>query len=85
VLARLVVALQTVQRRVKRLLGLQPSAKKRFLSYFNILHLLRKLNTRNASRAPLPEAFRRSVLQEFKSDIERLSKILGRDLSHWLE
>jgi hypothetical protein len=46
---------------------------------------IRRLNTRRAPRPPLSADFRAELAYEFWADIERLSRILGRDLSHWRE
>jgi len=83
-MARLVIALEAVQRRIKRVLGLKPGRKRRFLKYLNALHFLRRLNTKNTARPPLPDELRERLVREFRPDIERLSRLLGRDLHHWL-
>ena len=44
---------------------------------------VRELNTEHAPRQPLPAALRRQLQAEFAPDVERLSELLGRDLSHW--
>ena len=49
----------------------------------NLLHRLRRLNTQHAPRPPLPEALHHTLQDEFRPDIQRLSELLGRDLSHW--
>jgi hypothetical protein len=53
--------------------------------------LLRRLNTRNGlahqaariERRTLRPGFRRELVEEFRDDVERLSALIGRDLSHW--
>jgi len=44
---------------------------------------LRNLNTNNVVRPPLPENLRRAFQRYFALDVERLSKLLDRDLTHW--
>lgn len=44
---------------------------------------LRRLNTVCEPAAPLSENLRRRLAGECKPDIEELSSLLGRDLSHW--
>ena len=46
--------------------------------------LLLRANTRSIVRDPLAPAFRKKVVQQFRNDVELLSRILDRDLSHWL-
>ena len=41
------------------------------------------LNRAPYERPPLDPAFRRELAETFMPDIDRLSEILGRDLSHW--
>jgi hypothetical protein len=45
---------------------------------------LRRKNSVEVARQPLSPSFRTLLTQEFRSDIETLGDILGRDLSHWL-
>lgn len=44
---------------------------------------IEKLNVTQAKKAPLDPEFRKELQQYFKQDIEKLSKILARDLSEW--
>ena len=44
---------------------------------------LRTLNTRHAVRPPLAPGLRRQLKAEFAGDVEYLSELLGRDLTHW--
>ena len=46
---------------------------------------LLKVNTVNKPRPPISEQLRRRLESECKSDIEELSRMLGRDLSRWCE
>lgn len=58
---------------------------RRFLGVegINILRFADQLVTRRAQRRSLRQEFRQILASEFSSDIELLSMILGRDLSHW--
>ena len=40
-------------------------------------------NTVKERRSPLSPAFRAELVEEFRSDLALLSRLLGRDLSHW--
>jgi hypothetical protein len=44
---------------------------------------LRRLNTTNAPRPPMDTELRRRLQAEFAPEVERLSELLGRDLTHW--
>ena len=44
---------------------------------------LRKLNCRPASRPAMAPELRRRLKSEFAPEVERLSQLLGRDLTHW--
>ncbi len=44
---------------------------------------LRQANTRYEARSPLDSHIRLQLQQEFKPEIEQLSKLLGRDLTYW--
>jgi len=46
---------------------------------------LRKINTREARRPSLPLSVRRELQGKFREDILRLERLIGRDLSAWLE
>lgn len=48
-----------------------------------ILHKLRRLNTQHTPRQPIEPDLRRTLQREFRPDVERLSELLGRDLTHW--
>ena len=48
-----------------------------------LFRTFRKLNTEHVPRQPLPPLLRRQLQEEFAPDVERLSELLGRDLSHW--
>lgn len=42
-----------------------------------------KLNTRYVERKPMDPELRKSLIAEFAPEVEQLSELLGRDLSHW--
>ena len=44
---------------------------------------VRRFNTQKAPRPPLDPELRRSLQQEFAPEIEKLSDLLGRDLTYW--
>ncbi len=44
---------------------------------------IRKLNSRSAARPPLPPELRDQLKRDFAPEVERLSILLGRDLSYW--
>jgi hypothetical protein len=41
------------------------------------------LNTKHGPRPPLPADLKRQLQRQFAPDVDRLSELLGRDLSHW--
>lgn len=44
----------------------------------------KRLNVAASRRAPLPLATRERLMREFEPEVERLARLLGRDLSGWL-
>jgi hypothetical protein len=44
-----------------------------------------KLNSRPEKRPPMAPEVRAELRNEFESEVERLSEVLGRDLTHWKE
>jgi hypothetical protein len=44
---------------------------------------IKRLNTRVKPRPPMRPETRQRLLDEFRPEIDRLSEILGRDLSSW--
>jgi hypothetical protein len=68
----------------KLLLPLAP-----FLRRFRVVRAMRtrmlELNSETRPRAPMDPALRRRLLDEFTPDIDRLGRLIGRDLSAWLE
>ncbi len=59
---------------LKKLLGLERTGA---------LDKIRQLNARERLRKPLSPIFRAELIGAFRDDIEKLSRILNRDLSHW--
>ncbi len=51
---------------------------------FGLLRHLLALNLRQTPRAPLSDALRRELAEEFRQDVELLSDLLARDLRHWV-
>jgi len=49
-----------------------------------ILDTIRSFNTKVAAREPLSDDLRAEMTAEFAPDIQKLSQLLDRDLSHWL-
>lgn len=46
---------------------------------------LQRYNTQTGARRALDDDLRNQLQQEFKSEIEHLSQLLGRDLTHWVK
>ena len=44
---------------------------------------LRNLNTGHVKRAPIDPEFEQQIKREFRPEVERLSTLLNRDLTHW--
>lgn len=45
---------------------------------------IRKVNSRTVARPPMDADLRRQLQAEFAPEVEKLSELLGRDLSHWV-
>ena len=60
-----------------------------FLRRFPLVRAVRtrmlNMNSEAKQRAPMDPVLRRQLLDEYTPDIERLGKLIGRDLSAWLE
>jgi hypothetical protein len=60
-----------------------------FLRRFPLVRAIRTrmlaMNSEAKPRAPMDPALRRQLIDEFTPDIERLGRLIGRDLSAWLE
>mgnify|MGYP006288918965 CR=1 FL=1 len=76
-LAWLIWNLRDMGTRFKRRLGVVRS--------FNVLALFRPFYESTQARPTLSPEFRQRLVAEFQPDIERLSDLIGRDLSDWLE
>lgn len=50
---------------------------------FGFITGLLMMNTRTGDRKPIRGEFRLELLDFFREDVEKLSALLGRDLSHW--
>jgi hypothetical protein len=69
----------TLQRRARRRAGDGPGRKKK-----SLIKRLTRWNTVSVRPAPLAPEMRTIVRETLAPDVERLSNLLGRDLSHWL-
>ncbi len=49
----------------------------------HVVTAISRMNQEKYSRPPLREGFRVELLEYFREDVELLSQITGRDLSHW--
>lgn len=54
------------------------------LERFSFLGPLRAINAVQRPRQPLSRTFRAELVAEFREDVQVLSQLLDRDLSHWL-
>lgn len=61
-------------RRVKRAAGIESLGLRR---------LIEKKTAMQRERQSLPAELRQEILKAFKDDIDQLSRLIGRDLSHW--
>ncbi len=53
-------------------------------THFGVLSRLDYLNTQKQKRPPLPDDFRHELLIAFKEDVAKLSNLIHRDLSSWI-
>lgn len=68
----------------RQLVSIREVFKKIFgVKSFGILAKVRQLNSQELSRPSLNESFRLELINEFADEVEKLSIILNRDLSHW--
>ena len=51
--------------------------------YRSFRRWVKRRNTRRVARSPLSDPMRETLRTAFASDVQRLSDLLGRDLSHW--
>jgi hypothetical protein len=68
-------ALQQSVRRLKRLLGSR--------SLGRLKSSLVRLNTVTEQRTPLPASLRSEMIETFRDEVQLLSRLLDRDLTHW--
>lgn len=66
--------LRYIWRRLKPILG---------LNHNPVVKKLQSWNTGKSRRLPLSKEFRAELNQVFQPDVEKLSRIIDRDLSHW--
>lgn len=57
----------------------------RFMNEDRLLRRREKLKSRMISKEPMDPSTRRTLLDSYREDIHRLEKLIGRDLSAWLE
>lgn len=67
-------AIEPMVRQGKKILGVQR---------FGIMDSLVKRNTLSESEKPLSPKMRALLVEEFRDQVDKLSGIIGRDLSHW--
>ena len=51
--------------------------------HFEFKRLMYKLNTKPTKRKPLSLKLQQELVDYFREDVEKLSQLIGRDLSHW--
>lgn len=71
-----------------KILNLKSKGRARFLAPPPIRHLgraFRKLNTSYEPRSPMDPELRIRLQAEFALEVERLSELLERDLTHWIK
>lgn len=57
--------------------------RRAFAALHDLERRLWKLNSRSEKRPPLAPGIRAQLQHEFAPEVERLSQLLGRDLTHW--
>lgn len=50
-----------------------------------LVEQIKKWNSTNVKRPPLSDNFRQELADYFRDDVKKLSQLLDRDLTHWLE
>lgn len=68
------VAFTEILMQTKKILG---------IDRLGLLDTIRSFNTKTGSRSPLKESFHIEIAKEFKDDVNKLAKILDKDLSNW--
>ncbi len=51
---------------------------------FRLLRIFQVFNLKKSKRKPLSEEFKATVCKELKSDVEKLSSLINKDLTYWL-
>lgn len=65
-------------------LVLRNSSLKQFIKTIGLARFLRKFGTRPANRDPISPQLHQKLREYYRTDIEELSQLTNRDLSHWL-
>ena len=65
----------------KFLIPLPQSTRRYLLETFK--NKLKQLNTEKSARPPLNSDFKRTLQEEFSAEVQSLSQLIGRDLTHW--
>ncbi|HDM78515.1 MAG TPA: sulfotransferase [Deltaproteobacteria bacterium] len=65
---------------LKRLVGIP-----RHVGRTGILKTITRFNVRHRPRNPMSEDLRQQLSNYFRQDVEKLSNLIGRDLTYWLE
>jgi len=68
--------LTNMMMKLKRIIGLE---------HIGILRTLRKINRSEIPRQALPDKFKIKLTQAYYDEVVKLSRLTGRDLSHWVE
>lgn len=50
-----------------------------------ILQVMSNINVKHRPRPPLPDRLRRELINYYREDVEKLGKLMGRDLSSWVQ
>jgi len=75
--------IQVVSLAVKNALGIPRYKNLRILT--PVFKQIERITTKYRPRPSMPEELRRELIEYFRSDIEKLSELIGRDLSGWLK
>ena len=81
-----------LSRKLYRLMTLPPQPVRSFVQAVMPFSLIQRmmwglinLNSRYFARPPINPDFKRQLQKEFLPEVEQLSKLLGRDLTHWCQ
>jgi hypothetical protein len=64
--------------------GMRRSKSRLFKSVAALRKRILRWNEFPADRKPLDEAIQSAIISHYRSEVQELSKVIGRDLSHWL-